>query len=274
MARKKKKGGGEGGGAGWLVTYSDLMTLLLCFFVLLYGMSTVDEGKMKQLAESLRQALNGSMGLDILDEAGKDEGTEETEEQSEEDAETLTEEESEMLEEIFDVEYSEELMDGYAEEIHDAVEQFLENQNLGSEVQVEVVKEGVLLNIKDQVFFDLGKSQIKTESLKLLDKLGNLFNKFNNEIRIEGHTDSIPISTTQYPSNWELASARSCAIVRYYITQGFEPTRLLCTSYGETKPIATNETEFGRSQNRRVNFLVVANSDELKEFVELLNEGK
>lgn len=266
MARKKKKDGG-GGGAGWLVTYSDLMTLLLCFFVLLYGMSTVDEGKMQQVAQALQEAFMGSIGFDILDQMNNDEGVEEDGEDVEED---LSQEELEVIEEIFNVEYDEELMDGYAEEIHEAIEEFLQNQNLGSDVKVEVVNEGVLLNIKDQVFFDLGKAQIKPESLKMLDKLSELFKKFNNEIRIVGHTDNIPISTTQYPSNWELAAARSCAIVRYYASQGFSPDRLTCSSYGDTQPIATNDTEAGRAQNRRVNFLIQASAEELKEFVELL----
>lgn len=272
MARKKKKGEG-GGGAGWLVTYSDLMTLLLCFFVLLYGMSTVDEGKMQQLAMSLQQAFTGSLGFDILDQMNKDEGNDEYEEDAEE-GEGLTAEEMEILESLgqeIEIEYDENLMGGYAQEIHEAVEGYLKDQNLNSEVNVEVVDEGVLLDIKDQVFFDLGKSQIKTESLAMLDKLGGLFKNFTSEIRIIGHTDSIPINTTQYPSNWELAAARSCAIARYYITQGFNSSRFACSSYGDTKPIASNETEEGRSKNRRVNFLIEASTEELKKFMEQVN---
>ena len=266
MARRKKKGGGEGGGAGWLVTYSDLMTLLLCFFVLLYGMSTTDEAKMQQLAESLQQAFSGSMGFDILDQMNKDEGDDEYEEDVEGDG--MTAEELEDIDDSLTIEYSDELMGGYAEEIHEAVDEYLKEHELNSEIKVEVVEEGVLLDIKDQVFFDLGKSQIKTESLAMLDKLGGLFKNFTSGISIVGHTDSIPINTTQYPSNWELAAARSCAIARYYITQGFTPTRFTCSSAGETKPIASNETEDGRAKNRRVNFLIEATLEELQQFME------
>lgn len=267
MARRKKKGGGGEGGAGWLVTYSDLMTLLLCFFVLLYGMSTTDEAKMQQLAESLQQAFSGSIGFDILDQMNKDEGDDAYEEDAIE-GDGVTVEELEALEESFDIEYSDELMGGYAEEIHEAVDEYLKDHELNSEVNVEVVEEGVLLDIKDHVFFDLGKSQIKTESLAMLDKLSGLFKNFSSGITIVGHTDSIPINTTQYPSNWELAAARSCAIARYYITQGFAPTRFTCSSAGETKPIASNETEDGRAKNRRVNFLIEATLEELQQFME------
>lgn len=253
MKKRNKESGGEG---GWIVTYADLMTLLLCFFVLLYAMSqSIDEEKYQTLANSLQNAFLGSVGEDILDgmSSGGDSYSDDGEDLSEDE---VAEEGGSTTEGG--------VIGGLAEELHDVVEAFISIQGLDSGVNVTIVPEGIMLDIQEQILFDLGKAEIKTQSLDTLSKIGSLFKKFDNDIRVIGHTDSIPINTSKFASNWELAAARSCAIVRYYNSQGFDPDRFVCMSYGDTAPIDTNETEEGRMANRRVNFLIEATPNEIK----------
>lgn len=265
MARKKKAPEG-GGGAGWLVTYGDLMTLLLCFFVLLYGMSSIDEGKYKQMAQSLRDALMGNQGSTIFDQVATPE-EELTGDPVEQDPaiEGETNEDDEAIMEEF---WASEMAEGTLE----ALNEYFKEEGLSSEVNVELVEEGLLLDIKETVLFDMGEATIKSESLKTLNKLGKFLKKVEQEIRVVGHTDNIPIKTEKYPSNWELAAARSCAIVRYYTSQSFSPQQFMCLSQGESDPIASNETAAGRAQNRRVNFLIVGTPSEIMDLVTALKE--
>ena len=286
MSRKKKKTE-EGGGAGWLTTYADLMTLLLCFFVLLYAMSTPDEQKYQTLIESLREAIVGQSGKTVLDSVNND--ADDVLIGDPVDGEHLIGDEA-LFEGELGGDADEELLEGEVDEgsnveedsfssleivseIRETVSEYLNSQGLSSTVTVEVINEGVLLDIKEQVLFDLGKASIKPESLETLNKLGNLFKQFDNHIRVIGHTDNIPINTTQYPSNWELAAARSCAIVRYYSESQIASNRLMCLSEGDTNPIDTNETEAGRAKNRRVNFLIEATPEDLKALNETLKNG-
>lgn len=270
MAKRKKQE--QEGGAGWLTTYADLMTLLLCFFVLLYAMSSPDEAKYQMIVNSLQEALIGQNGATIFDQPSMDE--------EELVGDPIPEEglPAESDEIINEVEGEDEDLTGdltitdIASEVYGAVSDYLETQGLESTVNVEIVEEGILLDIKEQVLFDLGQATIKTDSLQTLNKLGVLFNKFENQIRVTGHTDNVPISTNKYPSNWELAAARSCAIVRYYTDNQLDSKRFTCTSKGETEPIATNDTEAGRAKNRRVNFLIEATPQELVNLTEVLKK--
>ena len=264
MAKKKKAPEG-GGGAGWLVTYGDLMTLLLCFFVLLYAMSNVDEEKFKAFSESLKEALLGNPGSTIFDNlATPEEGLTGDPVQQEAVVEGEMDLEEEFVENVWTGEA--------AEEAYESLNEYFEEQGLSSEVKLELVDEGLLLDVKETVLFDMGEATIKSESLKVLNKLGTFFEKFDQEIRVVGHTDNVPITTEKYPSNWELAAARSCAIVRYYTNKNFDSKQMMCLSHGESQPIASNKTEEGRAQNRRVNFLIVGKPSDILEIIESLDE--
>ena len=260
MKRKKKASSSEGG--GWIVTFSDLMTLLLAFFVLLFSMSSINEAKYEMLIQSIQNALTGTNGPTIFNQAidqsedsaavGELDPTVETG--------TTTPEDSNNQETMTN------------DELEEVVTEFLSGEGLSSEVSIHIVEEGILLDVKENIFFDLGKSEIKPESIITLKRLGTLFKEFDDPIRIIGHTDNIPINTTQYPSNWELGASRACAIARYYVRQGFEAGRFVCSSYGDTKPIASNDTEEGRLQNRRVNFLIEASKEDIQKLSDKITE--
>lgn len=275
MRKKDKQSSSEG---GWLTTYADLMTLLLAFFVLLFSMSSIEDQKYEMIINSLQNSLIGSNGSTILDNPGQlqenlvsesDDETNSVENPNWKEFNSETEsEESSNLEDTQQLEYTQ-----TNNELKDIVSSFLVEKELDSAVKFEIVEEGILLDVNENILFDLGKSEIKSGSLDTLSRLGKLFEEFDKEIRVIGHTDDIPISTTQYPSNWELGASRACAIVRYYIRQGFDASRFVCTSYGEMMPVASNETEEGRLQNRRVNFLIEAQSSEIKRLADFISEN-
>ncbi len=264
MAREKKQPEESGGGAGWLVTYGDLMTLLLCFFVLLYSMSKVDEGKFKELSQSLNQALVGNNGSTIFDKPATPEDDDLVGDPVEQDpsADDDVEVEEGGIEDLW--------LPEVMADVTDALDQYFEEAGLSSEIKVDIVEEGILLDIKETVLFDSAEASIKPQSLPTLNQLATLFKLVENEVRVVGHTDNVPIQTSKYPSNWELAAARSCAIVRYYTTKTFEADQFVCLSQGDSDPIATNTTAAGRAQNRRVNFLIVATPQEIVDLVEEL----
>jgi len=117
---------------------------------------------------------------------------------------------------------------------------------------------GLIISLKEKVLFETGKADLSPEAKVVLDKLHTVFLKIPNTIVIEGHTDNVPISTPQFPSNWELSTARATQVVRYLIEEKkFPDERIAATGYGEYHPVADNSTPEGRAQNRRVDFVIM-----------------
>jgi chemotaxis protein MotB len=125
------------------------------------------------------------------------------------------------------------------------------------EVTVETREEGVLLDVKDSALFASGTSQPAPQATEIVGKIAAILAKNDNRIVVEGHTDSVPIHTAQFPSNWELSSARAASIVRALQELGISPNRLAASGLAETRPKSSNETAQGRSENRRVSLLVL-----------------
>lgn len=111
--------------------------------------------------------------------------------------------------------------------------------------------------LQEKILFPPGSAEIKPETYPILDKLYEILKDLPNPVEVEGHTDSIPISTEKFPSNWELSTARASSIVRYFIAKGINPERLKASGYADTKPIASNATPKGRAQNRRVEVVIL-----------------
>ncbi|MGL4338004.1 MAG: flagellar motor protein MotB [Turicibacter sp.] len=267
LPKRKKKVVNQG---NWLMTYSDLMTLLLAFFVLLFSMSSIEDQKYQIMINSLQNALIGGNGETIFENPSGNDDVLITDQGEISDLV----DQMEVLEELESEEEVLEAIGAGTEQLQGIVQTYLKGQGLDSEISVEIIDEGILLDIKETVLFDLGKSEIKPQSLSTLDKLGDLFNKFDNEIRVIGHTDNLPINTAKYPSNWELAAQRSCAVVRYYLNTDSTPQRYSCLSYGESRPIDTNDTEEGRAKNRRVNFLIEATPQEIEQLTKSLFQNE
>ena len=212
----------------WITTFADLMSLLLCFFVLLLSFSETDKQKFKVLSGSLREAFGVQRehrvwdmpkGMNIISTEFKD-------------PKFLAEE--------------------LANEIRSAIRMA---PGGGSEAQI-LVEEGemsVKVTLPGHVLFDLGSANLREEALPLLDLLRDVIQETPNRIIVTGHTDDLPIRTAQYPSNWELSAARAGSVIRNFLTkEGVEATRFLAVGMADTLPRVPNDSEVHRAQNRRV----------------------
>lgn len=231
MSRKKKSRGSGLPENQWITTFSDTITLLLTFFILLYSMSTVDANKFKQMATSLQNVLSGDSSNSIL---------------------TL----NNTYGEIPVVGKK----GGYINKksMYEEIWKYITQNKM--EDKVEVIKEsrGVVLRLKENVLFDTAKADIKWESTSILNMISDILKRFpENGVIVEGHTDNVPISNYKYPSNWDLSTARAVNVLRYFVeVNKMNPDRFTAAGYGEFRPIVSNDNEMNRAKNRRVNIII------------------
>lgn len=234
MSRKKKHEEHENH-ERWLVSYADFITLLFAFFVVMYSVSSINEGKYRVLSETMVSAFTNHKPM------GKMSVVELPLEQSR----PVMEKEIQQQPNDFQV---------YMK-VANALGA-LDNSN--ADVSVQNSARGISIKIKDEVAFDSGSVVMKPEILEVLDLIAALVKDLPNLISIEGHTDTIPIRSAQFPSNWELSASRSAALVRYFVNRhqlGSE--RFSATGYGGERPLESNATPEGRSANRRVDIVIL-----------------
>lgn len=230
MRRRKKLAHLKGD--EWLVTYSDLVTLLLVFFVLLYSFSKVDIVKFQRFIASFQGVGILNDGPAVMEQMAP-EGTEGVSP-----AEALTEQNATK---------------GKTQEMYEMVSQYLEEQGLSGKIDISVEEDGIALDIKEKILFDSGKAVLKPEARELLDQLTGLFKRMNNQVSVEGHTDNRSINTVQYPTNWELSVDRAAKVVRYLTEQGgLNPKQFIAVGYGEYSPVVPNDSPENQAMNRRV----------------------
>lgn len=229
---KKKKDNAE----RWLLTYADMITLLLIFFIVLYTMSKIDVQKWRILSNSLTQAL-GAGGM-ILDAPGPSlvEGL-----SQQEPIHTSTE-------------------TAKLEKLKQQLQDYITKANLDKQVSVSTEERGIVLSFQEEVLFKLGSAELTPSAKDIIHKIGPILETVPNYMRIEGHTDNLPINTRQYPSNWELSAARSTHVLKELLN-GFNilPQRLSASAYGEFRPRAPNTSDDNRQLNRRVNIVILRN---------------
>ena len=260
MAKKRQEDPPKGL-APWMATFSDLMNLLLCFFVLLFSMSTVDADKFEELAASLSSSFsimsggaqaigdgvlisNGVSQLNELADKVNNMGYE-SEEQEQDDA--ITEVKEEQLAET--------------EKIAEEVESLAEKNNIDAELDVDFNGQYVTLTLNGALLFDSGSAKIKEESMPVLDKLALILTKYKDHtIEIEGHTDNVPIHTSEFKDNNELSSFRALSVFNYLLeVSELDPVNLKHSGRGEYVPVADNSTAEGRMRNRRVEIKIYSN---------------
>ncbi|MHB1413659.1 MAG: flagellar motor protein MotB [Chloroflexota bacterium] len=228
-----RRGGHSGGGNSerWLLTYSDLITLLLAFFVVMYSMSNADLEKFRQLSASMRQAFSPSTLTSSPSQPTTDGPS--------------TEVPGGALSEDFAFVKAE--MENFA----------LENGLEGS-ITVELRPEGMAIVLSDNAIFASGRAELGERSYPILDKVAELLATMPNEVRVEGHTDDLPADSAGYPTNWDLSAGRAVSVVRY-LTElaGLDPHRLMAAACSEYRPIAVNDTPQGRGRNRRAEILII-----------------
>jgi chemotaxis protein MotB len=212
-------------GAGmmrWLLTYADMITLLLAVFIVLYASSSVNAKKLQEVASSIRGAFGAPAGESQINRLGQ--GGER-------------------------ILYVPNYLDRVAEELAS----LLRAEAEGGKVQILKTPRGIVLRFQDTALFDLGRAGLKPEAREMFDKLAPLIKPLQNTIEAEGHTDDLPIRSAQFPSNWELSAARATSVVRYFIeTHGLSPERLAARGMGEFRPLYPNQARQGEPRNRRV----------------------
>ncbi len=239
MSSRKKHEEEQENSERWLLTYCDLITLLLAFFVVMYSMSQVDAKKFGSMSIHLRSILTGQIGVlkDAPSIAGKAEFG------------------NIAMVQPIDLQL-------FGESITRAVK----DKGLKKKVVLAMDERGLVVHVMDSALFELGKANLTPEAQSMLDQLVPHLLRVPNPIRVEGHTDNAPIKTALYPSNWELSAARATAVVRYLVEKhDISPLRVSATGYGEFRPIATNDSVASRAKNRRIDLVILSAKNAMEE---------
>ena len=243
----------------WLVSFADMMTLLFCLFMVLFAISSVNTSKFEALQKALQDAFSGRIlsGGKAVVQTGNDSKPEDPASEPPLPAMTpLQALANTSVEHQASKESKREDQDFRA--LKRRIDQLVEREGLTGRVQTTVRKRGLVIELlTDDVFFDSGQAVLKPPAVNLLGKLGDVLSaERKHPIVVEGHTDSQPIATSQYPSNWELSGARASAVIRAFVSDGVPRGRLSGALYGAENPTASNATPSGRSRNRRVDVIL------------------
>lgn len=248
MSRKKKHAQHEEEmSEAWLLPYSDLMTLLLAVFIVLFAVSKVDAKK----AEDMSQEFAGQMmteGYVLSMATGTGGGTGDV---------------GGGIPIVIDLDDAlKDFLGEYElrklEDLKSEVDASLQDGDMSGAVSTSIDMRGLVIRMNNAILFDSGSAEIQTNEETLI-KLAQLINSLDNYVRIEGHTDTVPINSSIYPSNWELSSARATRVVQLFIEKcGFSPDKLVAVGYGEYRPVADNGTPEGRAKNRRIDIIVLS----------------
>ncbi len=241
MARKKRHPKHEEeNGEAWLLPYSDLMTLLLALFIALFAMSQTDQQKMNAMAQAFSSAFNTG-GPSFFDKMGPNDGRSAEIPSTEDKGNSAYLQENRAL-----------------EQMQKQLEQYIEQNRLQDELSTELTEDGLMIRIKEKALFSSGSADLLPESQKIGPVIAGLLAPMNERVIITGHTDNVPISTAQFPSNWELSAIRAINFMKYIISQDsrLNPVRFASSGCSEYRPVASNDTEEGRAKNRRVEVLI------------------
>ncbi|MBU9721098.1 MULTISPECIES: flagellar motor protein MotS [Bacillaceae] len=231
------------GSPKWMVTFSDMMTLILVFFILLFSMSVVDASKFRAIAESFqeRAAFDSYPSLIPFDNPAEDRDIKDD----------PFEKDIDPFENY--LEFEQEEINQQLDELLMEVLNFLHEHDLLDFISASRDDRGVVLVLQEQILFESGRAVILDGATSFLDKVATLLETIPNVVRVEGHTDSRPINTFQFPSNWELSGARASSVIRYLIDYNdLDPGRFISVGYGDTRPVAPNTSEENLQKNRRV----------------------
>lgn len=255
MARRKKGHDDEHPDERWLITYADLLTLMFVLFMVLFSMSVVNTGKFDALKEALQDSLSGGVtdgGAGVMSQVSATPGLEAT-------AGTMVAPVLPTAGSGADAatQSAQALENAQLEAAKRAIDAAVADAGLTASVSSRIDQRGLWVRLQtDGVLFDSGSAALRAEGERLLTPVSATLRRLPNPVRVEGHTDSVPIATSIFPSNWELSGARAAAVVRKLERGGLPGSRLEVSGFGESQPISTNDTAAGRAANRRVDVLV------------------
>lgn len=244
MVRRRRTEEQTSGAPAWTQTYGDFMSLLLCFFVLLFALSTIDVARFKEVISSIQGALGVLEGGPRVLEP----------------ADIPVPKPPTQINPSGMVELK---LAGLMKEIEKKLVK--EGSLTSDQVSFKIDERGLVITFLDEVLFDIGKADLKPEMLPVLDSLAEVLGTINNSVRIEGHTCDLPIHTDRFPSNWELSAARAIAVLRYLVEEkDISPQKLIAVGYGQYRPLVPNLDEEHRRKNRRVEIVILRDEEELR----------
>ncbi|NLY76963.1 MAG: flagellar motor protein MotB [Tissierellia bacterium] len=222
----------QSGSSNWLTTYSDMVTLLLCFFVLLFTFSNLDVQKFKSVLASFQGGSGILEGGNVI--------------------ETPSIRDQEELD---------------LEKLRDILEDYADSANLGEEITISINERGLTIRFADRVLFDPGKADLKPDAKEILNDVAEILqrNEFKDKlIKVEGHADTTPVSPKDgFPTNWELSTTRATNVLRFLVEEkGIEGGRISASGYSYYRPIAPNDTKENKAKNRRVDIVILKSSYE------------
>lgn len=216
----------------WLLTYADLITLLLAFFIVMYSMSSLDKKKFGEMTEALNGILKGRPSILVSSETSGSPG-------------------------------SGVLKLGKLRMLRQEIVRQIKTEELDQHITTLQDERGLVIRIMESAAYAPGTADLKAQMYSILNVLKRELDTLPNHVRIEGHTDDRPIATARFPSNWELSTARATQVVRYLVEDlRFDPRRISALGFGQYRPIASNARQAGRTRNRRVDIIVLADSSE------------
>ncbi len=288
MSRRRKKHEEHSNHEAWAIPYADLITLLLAFFVVMYAISTVNEGKYRVLSDSLVAAFRGSpRTMEPVQVGEKQVGSGADVKTTLVQQATLEGQPRSMLSPIpiksvvpklavqpmrsgdFVAEdaraaAASKVLETVADKVVRAMQQLVRANLVFVRRKASLVE----VEIRTDILFPSGSATLSPSAVPVIERLAQILKPFPNPIRVEGHTDNRPIDTVAFPSNWELSAARAASVVRKFVNGGIAPTRLSAIGYGEFEPVQSNATPQGRNANRRVVIVILSTDGSVPDSVE------
>jgi chemotaxis protein MotB len=212
----------------WLLTYADMITLMLALFIILFAMSTISRVKVQEFAKLVSAGFDNTWSVNQPPNGGTN------------------------GEQSFNASAN-------IPAIQRELQQYVQQHKLQNQVQVHMDHRGLVITLlSDKAFYDSGSAELQPQTKQVLDTINGFLKKNNNLIRVEGNTDNVPIHTAQYPTNWELSAGRAVGVARYLVeNDGLDPTRVSAAGYGEFRPRRPNDTDADRQENRRVDIVLL-----------------
>ena len=230
------------GSNSWIVTFADLMTLILVFFILLYTLADYDDKAFRARISEVQVVDGEGQQMSVIDYASK----------SGRDPEPL-----QVVEDMLGLNPSPDVIQTTEPQIYNDIASMVDYTDAGEEVSLKLDGDQINLSIDGRFLFDSGKADLKDSAKVIFSNLAQIFrDNPDYHIAIRGHTDDLDIDTERFPSNWELLAIRATTVLRYFIQQGIDPERMSATGYADFLPLVPNDTPENRARNRRVEFVL------------------
>lgn len=237
-----------------MVSYADFITLLFAFFVVMYAISSISEGKYRVMADSIVHAFKNvpTSSKPITMEAPDPQAAESGQVRIQPIPVQPTGEDTRQQQR--------ERMKTVAQDLLVVVDPLVQ----GGQVRLTESAQGVAIEIDASLLFAPAQAELSRETVQMLREVARVLARDTHQVRIEGHTDNLPINSPLYPSNWELSSARASSVTRLFVENGVVPERITVVGYADNRPVDSNDTPEGRARNRRVTILLVAENEDSK----------